>query len=428
MVILLRLLALATILVLLGALSLPVLLLTRGIQQQPLVQSTPSPRQEDVARIKALVQAHNPRRLQDGEVRTFSVTAQDVNIGLRSLLPMADRQFARVTFSDRLGTLDYTLRLPDSLPGAYPNLSLSINEHEQRPAVASLQLGDITLPGWSIRPLVAIVDHLLQASFTEYNDLHDTMQSMTIEDGSVNVTYRWDRALVEQLAQRGREVFVSAEDRERMLAYYRVLAARSREVGRDASLSKLLQPLFATAAQRSSAASAGAENRALLLVVGTVLNRSPIHRLLGGDADDLNPQHYPVRWTLHGRGDLAQHFAISAAIAAAGGDALADAIGVMKELDDSRGGSGFSFPDLLADRAGVELSNAALGDRAQRLQAAMAITPLPEHSFMPSFDKLPEGLMEMDFKQRYSDLDDVRYRVVKSEIDRRIRQLPVHSL
>ena len=41
---------------------------------------------------------------------------------------------------------------------------------------------------------------------------------------------------------------------------------------------------------------------------------------------------------------------LSAAIAAAGGGVLADTIGVFKELDDSRGGSGFSFIDLLADR------------------------------------------------------------------------------
>ena len=129
---------------------------------------------------------------------------------------------------------------------------------------------------------------------------------------------------------------------------------------------------------------------------------------------------------MRGRGDLAQHFGISAAIAAAGGGVLADSIGVFKELDDSRGGSGFSFPDLLADRAGVRLSTAALGAEARRIQRAMASDALSETDFMPPIDALPEGLMEMEFKQRYRDLDDARYGFVKNDIEQRLALLPIY--
>jgi uncharacterized protein YfiM (DUF2279 family) len=250
---------------------------------------------------------------------------------------------------------------------------------------------------------------------------------VALRSDEVSFTYRWNKALAKQIEQRGREVLLPAADRERAVAYYQVLARISRTVGGSASLDQLLQPLFEAAGKRSDDGDAAAENRALLLVLGTVLNRSSVHRLVGGDVADLAPGHRYVQWTLHGRGDLAQHFSISAAIATAGGGVLADAIGVFKELDDSRGGSGFSFPDLLADRAGVELAAAATDADARRIQRVMADDALRESDFMPPINHLPEGLMEMEFKQRYRDLDDARYADVKREIDTRIARLPIYK-
>jgi hypothetical protein len=46
---------------------------------------------------------------------------------------------------------------------------------------------------------------------------------------------------------------------------------------------------------------------------------------------------------------------------------------------------------------------------------------------MPPINQLPEGLMELEFKQRYRDLDDARYANVKREIDTRIARLPIHK-
>ncbi len=67
---------------------------------------------------------------------------------------------------------------------------------------------------------------------------------------------------------------------------------------------------------------------------------------------------------LHGRHDLPRHFMGSAAIAVSGGGALSQAIGLFKEIDDSRGGSGFSFVDLLADRVGTRFGSLAVASRA----------------------------------------------------------------
>ena len=421
-----KLLLMATGLILVTAVLSPLALVYTGLQPAPLVQREASATQDDVARIKALVRQHDPRRLPDGTTRTLTISERDVNLLVRAMLPLESRQGSRVSLNPGRATLHYTLQLQRGTPGRYLNLSLLIAEVSGNLSVEEMVVGDLRLPGWLFVPVIAMTDLALQATVAEYGRARETLERIEVRDGAASLTYRWDRELAKQIAKRGREVFLPAADRERALAYYQVLSAASRSVGRKASLANLLQELFVEADRRSSDGDAADENRALLLVLGTVLNRSSMHRLVGGDPADLRPGHHYVRWTLQGRGDLAQHFGISAAIAAAGGGVLADTIGVFKELDDSRGGSGFSFADLLADRAGVELATAATGDRATRVQLAMTTERLRETDFMPPIDQLPEGLMEMEFRQRYRDLDDERYGRVKGEIDTRIAQLPLH--
>ena len=416
-----------------GLLLAPFLLLAillafiyNGIEQRPLVEAAPSAQQDDVERIKSLLYAHDPRYLQSGEVRTITVSGRDLNIALRSLLPLPERQRARVTLQNELGIIHYSLKLPANPLGAYFNLALAVGTSGSELDVQWISAGTLRIPGWAVAPVVAVGEHLLERRLLEYRAAHEALQEISLRPEELAVTYRWDAALMEQIEKRGREMLLPAADRERALAYYRELSALSRGVGSSASLSRLLGGLFALADRRSVGGDAAAENRSLLLVLGTVLNRSSMHRLVGGNRADLGPTHYYVRWTLAGRNDLAQHFAISSAIAVAGGSVLANAIGAYKELDDSRGGSGFSFADLLADRAGVELAQAATGPAAQSVQRLMAAEGLQESDFMPSLDDLPEGLMEMEFRQGYGDLDDARYGHVKREINTRLALLPLH--
>jgi len=70
-------------------------------------------------------------------------------------------------------------------------------------------------------------------------------------------------------------------------------------------------------------------------------------------------------------------------------------LGVFKEIDDSRSGSGFSFADLAADHAGVKLAEIAVGSsrQAKILQQRMS-TVIRETEYMPRVDHLPEGIME----------------------------------
>jgi len=119
---------------------------------------------------------------------------------------------------------------------------------------------------------------------------------------------------------------------------------------------------------------------------------------------------------------------VSAAVTVSAGSGLGNAIGLFKELDDSRGGTGFSFDDLLADRAGVQLAELVTETpNSARVMQQRLHGQLTESDFMPAIDNLPPAIMELAFKQRYRDLDSEKYALVDDEIERRIQRCPVYQ-
>ena len=45
---------------------------------------------------------------------------------------------------------------------------------------------------------------------------------------------------------------------------------------------------------------------------------------------------------------------------------------------------------------------------------------------MPDIEDLPEGVMELEFKTRYQDLDSKKFRIVEDEIERRLLRCKVY--
>ena len=128
------------------------------------------------------------------------------------------------------------------------------------------------------------------------------------------------------------------------------------------------------------------------------------------------PRRYEV--TLNGRPDSPLHFLISAALAAEASGPLADAVGLYKEASDAQGGSGFSFNDLAADRAGTRFG--AMATRApQRLQGLLA-DGVHERDLMPDVADLPESLSAADFAQRFGHVGTPAYAQLMAEIEARI--------
>jgi hypothetical protein len=98
---------------------------------------------------------------------------------------------------------------------------------------------------------------------------------------------------------------------------------------------------------------------------------------------------------------------------------------LFKEVDDSRGGSGFSFNDLAADRAGVRLGEKATDSAAsaKKLQQSLGRPGLSEADFMPSVEGLPEFMPEPEFKARFGGIGAPAYNNMMQEIERRVGAL-----
>lgn len=78
---------------------------------------------------------------------------------------------------------------------------------------------------------------------------------------------------------------------------------------------------------------------------------------------------------LMGEQTFAMHFISSAAIAAYTDTVLSDAIGLYKELEDARSGSGFSFNDIAANRAGTSFAAKIMKNQSSAQKYAQPSLP-----------------------------------------------------
>lgn len=131
--------------------------------------------------------------------------------------------------------------------------------------------------------------------------------------------------------------------------------------------------------------------------------------------------------TAQGRGDTLKHFIVSAGLTAAVGEKEANLWGIGKELADAtrRGGSGFSFADLAANRAGVRLAKGVMTGNPPISGLARGFRI---RNYVPSIEGLEEGITLDDLIKRFGGQGDPRFDAEIDKIDQRIEALPAYSL
>jgi hypothetical protein len=190
-------------------------------------------------------------------------------------------------------------------------------------------------------------------------------------------------------------------------------------------------PLFQTVKDRSGFGDPVAENQAALLAMVIYFGDSRFERLTGqvrtGALKFHKPKTKSVR--LAGRGDLLLHFIISAGLKIVSDSGISAAIGEFKELLDSDGGTGFSFVDLAADKAGIRFAEAATNDKqgATHLQNLLA-GGTTEATFFPEINGLPEGLNDKAFKKSFGGVSGDKYKAMVQKIEKRIAEKPAYKM
>ena len=113
---------------------------------------------------------------------------------------------------------------------------------------------------------------------------------------------------------------------------------------------------------------------------------------------------------------------MSAAIALLSDDVVSDAAGLLKEeLDADVGGSGFSFADLLADRAGTMFAIRATHDEASaRAMQERIGSCFRVDDFFPLAADLPEGIPDVELQTYYGGVGGEIYSRFIEDIERRL--------
>jgi len=293
-----------------------------------------------------------------------------------------------------------------------------VHETGALPRFDRLKIGSVPVPGMLADYLLRVA--LRRAIETDRGGLAaDVINDVKVGDAKLTVTYRWNDAV----AERARAVLVAPEDQARLRAYHDRLVDAVAKAPAKVSLATLMPPLFLLALDRGASGDIVRETRAAIVVLAFYANGKGLAEIVSAARQWPQPARRTV--TLAGRDDFPKHFLISAAIAAQAGTPLADAIGVYKEIDDSRGGSGFSFNDIGADRAGTRFGElASQPDRARKLARAVA-AGVKESDFMPDVSDLPEFMPEAEFRRRYGGVGGAGYDKMMALIEARVATRPL---
>jgi hypothetical protein len=413
-----RALLLLTLLVLAAPLAL-VAALFLALEDRPLVARPAALGAAQIERVKRILDDNDPRRLKAGAQRTVSLPQEDVDLLANYFASRYARGGAQVALRPGVATIAASAELPANPVGRFLNVRVSFRDTGSLPPrLEDVAIGRLPLPDVLANAALDYAWAKLLAN-DDARAIASAVRRIAFTAGRIDATFVW-RA---DLPDRVRTALLPRAEQDRLRPYQERLAALMRDPAAAATFADALSGLLRLAAERGG--ESDAENRAALFVLAAYASGKSLAAVVPAAADWPRPAARKL--TLDGRVDFAQHFAISAALAAGAGGPFADAVGVYKEVDDSRRGSGFSFADIAADRAGTRFGEAATASAAsaRRLQT-LARAGLSDRDIMVHARDLPEAMSEAEFKRRFGGVDGPAYSRMLAEIDGRIAALPVH--
>ena len=391
-----------------------------AVDTQPRIERAAEVTPSSIERAKRILDQNNPRKLKSGARRTITVSSGDLDLAVNYLAHRYGGGSARVGLHNGSAQIRSSLRVPRLPMSLYLNIDATLVEQAPLPRLEALRVGRLPVPSWIAHWAIADGPRTLGLNL-ETELWNKIIRQVVIRERAIAITYEWQENTLKSL----RSIVIPSADRERIAIYQELLVSVTQKYDRrKTSLVDFLVPFFQLARERAPHSDAIGENLAAILVLAFYVNGKSFEQIL----PELKSRQRPVQHQvlLNQRDDFAKHFIISAALAASAGSPLADAVGLYKEIADSRGGSGFSFNDIAADRAGVRFGeSAAKSATAKKLQTKVGAGIL-ESDLMPATADLPEYMAEAEFTRRFGGVDGVEYKRMMAEIERRVAALPLY--
>ncbi len=389
-------------------------------EEEPLVDRQVILAPDHVERAKKIIDVHR-YQVRPGMTAAVTVRSEDVDLAANYLADRFVKGSARVALANQNAHVLLSIPTFWSPMGDYLNVEATLVETEGIPQPQSVRFGSLVVPDLLTNILVPLAIYGLK-QIPRYQIGLDALRKVKISQNELNVVYHWEGGFTQKM----RASIVSEQEHKQLFLYHSLLTNNSLLHGTETtiSLSEILPPLLNLAAKRSETGNALEENRAAILVV--------TFYTLGKSLKSISPEAAtwpkPIKKvvTVSGRDDFAKHFMVSATIAAYADTALSDVVGLYKEIEDSRTGSGFSFNDIAADRAGTKFGEKAVAskDLAKQLQKRVA-SGLIDSDLMPHWSDLPEFMPEVEFKRRFGGVGAPAYKRMMKKIEQRVSILGV---
>ncbi|WP_157678573.1 hypothetical protein [Oleiphilus messinensis] len=417
------------------------------LQSKPVAESADVPSAEAMSSIKrrlSLTVVNYPRSFVAFRGTDLHSLASMASYTLKPLLFGVDLNHTKLKLNTSLAVV----------PGTrYLNLSCSVEAHPQQQPISGLasvvrseavdetspglilercELGGIAFSGEDIRWAVNLVAGMLLGKDVE--PIIERFLNTSRLDRGVLWVRQVSRPQLKQMVSRSAELPLGLSallsggqslTLAQLQPYFNVIESVRTESGaKPVSLTRFIQPLFAEANRRAQRADPALENRAAFWALMLGLADAKFTALLGLET---LPIRSVQQGTLGGRKDLALHFLYSAAIKAFSKAQVSFSVGELKEiLDSGIGGSGFSFQDLAADRAGVHFADVVLSEKSAAESQWVLAHADSESSYFVLDQVLPEGLTEREFRDHFDSVKSSAYHKVIQRIDQDLLSLPLY--
>ena len=401
----------------------------------------------------AQLRSHNPLQVPERQTTTLALSVQELQALLSWAALLIDGD-ARVEVRAADGALSW--RAAVALPAGFGRRAVlnlggefdgAVTFGALRAQRCDAHLGALRVGGWGCRVLLGALlssahnDRTFGSLLTAVNVVRIDGRGLRASYGRVTLDARMQQVLQRLI---GPDPAVRAAV-DAQVALLRVTAAdRARERDHpedragdrdqdrgDDRFARLLQGAFRLARARSAGGDPIAENQGAILALAAVFGHPHVATLAGLSVppDSTWLARRQGELLLRQRDDWVKHFLVSAGLTQITTAVVSDAAGLLKEELDAGGGSGFSFGDLLADRAGTLFGETAVRSAASaRALQDRIIDAWRVGDFMPEGGDLPEDLQDAAFTARFGGVGGAGYRAMVARIEARLLTCAAYRL
>lgn len=386
---------------------------------------------EHIARAKRILDTHR-YQVRPGTTATANIEWDDFDIALNYLTHHLGRGRAKSTLRNQEAHIQVSLPFPAIamlVNNAYVNIEASLIESDGMPAIKSLRVGKLTVPDNLTSFTLQQLFFWLKTISADVRVGMEAFRKISLTRNGIAISYYWQGWGNDHGDQYSfsaplfNQAAIARLHRYHTFLNQTNLQNRTRTV----TLAEMLTKLMRETTRNPSHADTREEIRAAMLVAAFHVLQLPL-KLITPEAIKWPPP-VRVKVTLDGRTDFAMHFIASAAIAAYTDTILSDAIGFYKELEDARSGSGYSFNDIAANRAGTSFAAKMMESQssAQKIRTAI-LSGIDDSDLMPYWADLPEHLNEKAFLAKFGGTHTAVYQELIHKIERRVSSLKLLHL